>query len=497
VGNFGAVVTTGIYCRPGCGASPNRGNVRTFHLAAAAEAAGFRACLRCRPDRIQPSLSSQTAPELVCSAVRLIVDGALDDGTEHDLGAELGISSRHLRRLFAEHVGVTPDQLARSTRVHFARSLLDDTDMSFAEITFAAGFGSIRQFNRACQEIFRATPSELRARRRARDRLVADGGIMLRMTFTPPLDWEAMLDFMRTRAITEVEHVSADSYRRTVVIDGDPGVLEISPGGPDYLVLRAHLPHWKGLIHIVQRARGIFNLDADVDAANRHLAADPLIGPLAKARPGIRPPGTWDLFETAIEVAAREHAGADTTLTMRHIAERYGSPIPGVQALGLTRTFPAPQDLVSADLRGFGLSAPSIVAIRNLAEAARDRVSNLTSSDRPGAVVGEIHTLSAGSRQSLGLRLGEPDAFPSASPELLCALSRATRQLTTSQQAEDLADAWRPWRAHAATYLLLSDAAIEEQPRTCVLSDRGSQGLGREARQGSQQGYYADLGGAG
>ena len=477
MGNFGAVVTTGIYCRPSCGASPNRGNVRTFHLAAAAEAAGFRACLRCRPYRVQPSLSSQAAPELVCTAVRLIVDGALDDGTEHDLGARIGISSRHLRRLVAEHLGVTPDQLARSTRVHFARSLLDDTDLSFAEITFAAGFGSIRQFNRACKEIFRATPSELRARRRARDRLIADGGIMLRMTFTPPFDWRAMLDLMRARAIAGVEQVSADSYRRTVVIDGDPGVLEISPGGPDYLVLRAHLPHWRGLIHIVQRARGIFNLDANVDAANRHLAADPLIGPLVRARPGVRPLGTWDPFETAIEVIAAEHvSGADTALTMQHIVERCGPSVPGVQALGLTRTFPAPQDLVSADLRGLGLSTSGVAAIRQFAQTATDRVRNLPPTARPGALVEEIHTVSARCAHTLGWRLGEPDAFPCASPGLLRGLSHATGQHVTPDRAEDIGDTWRPWRAHAATYLWLNDAAIAFSPSTTAAKSPGSDG---------------------
>ena len=347
--------------------------------------------------------------------------------------------------------------------------LLEDTDLSFAEVTFAAGFGSIRQFNRACQEIFRATPGGLRARRRVRDRLIADGGIVLRMTFEPPFDWQAMLGFMRARAIAGVEHTSADSYRRTVVIEGDPGILEISPGGPGYLVLRAHLPHWKGLIHIVQRARGIFNLDADVDAANQHLAPDTLIGPLARCRPGIRPPGAWDPFETAIEAIAGEHASrADTALIMRHIAERHGSLIPGVRALGLTHTFPAPQELASADLHGLGLSSSSIAAVRNLAEAATDRVMKLTSSARPRALVESIHGLSDASAQSLGLRLAEPDAFPSTSPELLRALARATGQRITSQRAEDIADPWRPWRAHAATYLWLSDAALAAQPSTCV-----------------------------
>src|SRR5690348_1092957 len=147
-------MTTGIYCRPGCGARPRADNVRTFELAASAEAAGFRACLRCRPYRVAGSVPWD-APELVCRAIQMIIAGALDEGTEGDLAARLGLSERHLRRLFHEHLGVTPDQFARSRRAHFARRLLDDTDLTVIDVAFAAGFGSLRQFNRTMREVFR------------------------------------------------------------------------------------------------------------------------------------------------------------------------------------------------------------------------------------------------------------------------------------------------------------------------------------------------------
>jgi AraC family transcriptional regulator of adaptative response / DNA-3-methyladenine glycosylase II len=237
---FSAVATTGIYCRPGCSGRPHQGNVREYSLAAAAEAAGYRACLRCRPYRTESPID-WAGPELVCRAVQLIIGGALDDGvTEQELGTRLAVSPRHLRRLFGEHLGVTANQLARSRRTHFARRLLDDTDFSVADIAFAAGFGSVRQLNRACQEVFHAAPKELRARRRVSDRLVADGGITLRLPFQPPLDWDSMLGYFEARAIAGVEAVSGRTYRRTVLIDGDPGVLELAPGGPDYVLLRAH-----------------------------------------------------------------------------------------------------------------------------------------------------------------------------------------------------------------------------------------------------------------
>jgi AraC family transcriptional regulator of adaptative response / DNA-3-methyladenine glycosylase II len=190
--SFAGVVTTGIYCRPGCGARPSAENVTRFPLAAAAESAGYRACFQCRPYR-WPECVTWTGPELVCRAVRLILDGALDNATEEQLGRRLGISARHLRRLFTVHLGVTPDGLARSARAHFARRLLDDTDLSMVDIAFATGFGSVRQFNRDLQAIFRAPPGVLRAKRRKADRLTADGGLPLRLPFRGPLDWDSLV----------------------------------------------------------------------------------------------------------------------------------------------------------------------------------------------------------------------------------------------------------------------------------------------------------------
>ena len=456
--NFSAVVTTGIYCRPGCGGRPRPENVREFSLAAAAEAAGYRACFRCRPYRAQPS-ASWAGPELVCRAVQLILDGALDGNKEHDLGARLFISARHLRRLFHEHLGVTPDQLARSTRAHFARRLLDDTDLTIADIAFASGFGSVRQLNRECQDVFRAAPSELRARRRAGDRLVADGGLALRLPFQPPLDWDAMLGYFEARAISGVESVSKDTYRRTVMIDGDPGVLELSPGGSDHLVLRVHLPHWGGLIHVVQRARRIFNLDADVQAATDTLGADPIIGPLMRARPGIRPPGTWDPFETGVRaiIGQQVSVGGAGKITMR-IVERHGTPVPGLQALGLTCLFPSPSTLAAADLSGLGLTSARAAAVNAFARTVADRAVHLDRAsqlDRFVESVMAVPGLGPWTAHYLALRLGEPDAFPATDLGLRRSLSHSTGQPMAPQEAERVADRWRPWRAHAAIHLWL------------------------------------------
>jgi len=462
VSNFSAVVTTGIYCRPGCVARPRLDHVRPFDLAAAAEAAGYRACHRCRPYRV-PQPVGGIGPELVCRAVQLVVDGALDRGTEAQLGARLGVSARHLRRLFADHVGVTPDQLARSRRAHFARRLLDDTDMTITDIAFASGFGSVRQLNRACRDLFRATPRELRARRRSADRLVADGGLTLRLAFRPPLDWDAMLDYFATRAIRGVEHVAGDIYRRTIVIDGDPGVLELRPGGPEHLLLRVHLPHWEGLIHVVERARRIFNLDADLDAATAHLGSDPTIGSLVLARPGVRVPGTWDPFETGVRAVIGQQvsvAGAGTLAA--RLVQRYGTPVPGLRELGLTHTFPPPTTLASADLAGLGFTTSRASAIQNFACAVADDTVRLDRSvglDQVVIAVTAVPGLGPWTAHYLALRLGEPDAFPAADLGLRRAIAPTSPPSTSELTAR--AERWSPWRALAAVHLWLSGRRVQ------------------------------------
>jgi AraC family transcriptional regulator, regulatory protein of adaptative response / DNA-3-methyladenine glycosylase II len=459
--SFSAVVTTGIYCRPGCSARPLPRNVRPFSTAAAAEAAGFRACLRCRPYRSDAPVVC-AGPELVCRAVQLVVDGALDGHTEQQLGSRLGISARHLRRLFDEHLGVTPDQLARSRRAHFARRLLDDTDLPVADVAFASGFGSIRQLNRACQDVFRATPGELRARRRVTDRLVADGGLALRLAYPPPLDWDTMLGYFRARAIAGVEHVADGTYRRTVVIDGDPGVLELSSPSPEagHLLLRAHLPHWEGLIHVNQRARRIFNLDADVDGAVGQFRDDPILGALIDARPGLRPPGTWDPFETGVRAILGQQVSVSgaNTITAR-LVQRHGTPVPGLQSWGLTHVFPSADVLATANLDGLGLTAARASGVNAFARAVAGGEIDLDRSrplDQLVATIGATAGLGPWTAHYIALRLGEADAFPASDLGIRRALAHHTGERVTRLQAEARAETWRPRRAYAATQLWLS-----------------------------------------
>jgi AraC family transcriptional regulator of adaptative response / DNA-3-methyladenine glycosylase II len=436
---YSAVVTTGIYCRPGCGAKPLAENVRTFELAAAAEAEGFRACLRCRPYRVAGPVGS-SAPELVCRAVRLILEGALDDGTENAFAARLGISTRHLRRTFNEHLGVTPDRLARSRRAHFARRLLDDSDLSVTGVAFASGFGSLRQFNRAMREVFRATPVELRSRRRRADRLVADGGLAMRLPFTAPFDWDGIAAFLAARAVPGVESVEDGVYRRTISLDGATGVLEVQPGGADYLLFRAHLPYWEGLIHVVERVSRLVAIDADISPAVTLLAGDPTIGALVSARPGVRVPGVWGPFEVAIHAIVAQHNTLEEARErMGALVRAFGQPVPGL-AHGLTHLFPSAEVLAGADVEA--VDTASAGAIRELALRVVRGDVVLDGSVALGELVASltsIPALGANAAQQIALRLGQRDAFPD-SPHI----------------PAEVASKWRPWRAVAATHLMMA-----------------------------------------
>lgn len=455
---FSAVVTTGIYCRPGCPATPKAEHVVPFAFAAAAEASGFRACLRCRPYRSSEPAAWVGPSELVCRAVRLILDGALDDGSEEQLGARLGVSGRHLRRLFVEHAGATPDAVARSRRAHFARRLLDETDLPVVDVAFAAGFGSVRQLNRVVHDVFRAPPSTLRAKRRKADRLVADGGLDLRLPFRGPLDWDAMTGFLAPRALPGVESVSGDAvYRRTVRIEGFAGVLEVRrPDGADHLVLRAHLPRWEGLIHVVERVRRLFDLDADVPVITDTLRRDPMLRARVRARPGLRVPGAWDPFELAVRAVLGQQVSvrAATTLAGR-IVERFGQPVPGLDALGLTQLFPEPAALADADLRPAGLPAARAATVRELARRTLDGSLLLDGSRGLDRAVGDLCSvpgIGPWTAHYVAMRAcGEPDAFPASDLGLRRALGNG-RPLTP-REAEARSEPWRPWRAYGAVHL--------------------------------------------
>jgi len=459
---YSAVVTTGIYCRPGCGAKPLARNVRTFELPAAAEAAGFRACHRCRPYRVAGPVGSG-APELVCQVVQMIIDGALDDGTEAELAGRVGMSPRHLRRLFLKHLGASPDQLARSRRAHFARRLLDDTDLTVIDIAFASGFGSLRQFNRTMQEVFRASPTDLRSRRRRADRLAADGGLALRLPVLPGYDWDAVRTFLEVRALPGVEVIEGDTYRRTISVGGAPGLLEISPGGEGYLLLRAHLPHWEGLIHVVGRVGRLLGLDTDHAAGAAALRADAVLGAIVRDRPGLAVPGAWSAFEIGVwAILSRGRDPGSVAQWLEAVVTSLGTPVPGLPA-GLTHTFPDAEVVTSASLATIGLPTDDATAVAVLATAIADG-NNAAGCGTSVDVLAALPVVDQDLRDYLAFRLGQREAFPLADASLDAALADlGLHPSSTSPHPTPTPEQWRPWQALSAAHLMAHGDTLVRQ----------------------------------
>jgi len=377
--------------------------------------------------------------------MRLIVDGVLNEQLEGDLARRLGVSPRHLRRLFLEHVGATPDQVARSARAHFARRLLDDSDLPITDVAFAAGFGSVRQMSRVMHDVFHASPTTLRAKRRQSDRLVADGGLDTRLTFHPPFDGDRVMAFLAARAIPGVESIAGGIYRRTIEVDGLTGALEVWRDG-DHLIARFHLPRWEGLIHHMARVRRLFDLDHDPAAVAAALSDDPTLAPWPT---GLRVPGCWDPFEAGVRaIVGQQVSVATATATTGKIAQTHGIPTSGLDAFGLGFRFPAPKALIDADLP---LPRQRATAVRAFADAvANDRLA--LDGSLPLVCfedqLGELPGIGSWTAQYLALRLGYADAFPASDLGVIRALGAATPPETAEQ-----AEGWRPWRAYATVRL--------------------------------------------
>jgi AraC family transcriptional regulator of adaptative response / DNA-3-methyladenine glycosylase II len=301
--------------------------------------------------------------EMVRFGIQWIVDGALDADNGGKLASRLGVTHRQLRRLFQTHAGITPDQLARSRRAHLALRMLDDTDLPVADIVFASGFGSTRQFNRTMYDIFRITPLALRTRRRRGDQLVIDGGLVVRLGSSSELEWNATVACLATRAIAGVETIDRDAYRRTVVINGDVGALEIRRDRSGDVLMRALLPQWRDLLDVIQRARTVFNLDLHVETADD----------VPDRNSDARCSGAWDPFEAGVRAIVGQGRDDDAAraLTSR-IVEEYGQPAPGLADWRLTHVFPSVEMLARAEFDGIGLTTSEICTLRTFADALLD-----------------------------------------------------------------------------------------------------------------------------
>lgn len=290
---FTGVTSTGIYCRPVCPArTPRRENMVFLPSAAAAETAGFRACLRCRPETAPDIGAWLGTSNTVARALRLIDAGALDRGSTDDLAARLGVGERHLRRLFQKHLGAAPVSVAQTRRVLLAKALIHETDLPMAEVALASGFGSVRRFNESFQALYRRPPGALR-RRGVRTTGAVEGspGVKLNLTYRPPYDWNGLIAALEARQ----DGVRDGCWVRALdpAIDGASGAVTVARSAPGRLVVTVEASDLKALPGVLARVRRVFDLSADPEAIARDLSVDPLLKPLVEARPGLRLAGAW------------------------------------------------------------------------------------------------------------------------------------------------------------------------------------------------------------
>lgn len=425
---FVGIISTKIYCRPSCPVpTVKEKNVRYFLTASAATEAGYRPCLRCRPECVPGTPAWLGTPATVSRALRLIAEIDLNDGGVEQLARRLGVGSRHLRRLFLKHLGATPSEVAQIRRLQFAKKLIDETNLPMNRIALAAGFGCVRRFNDTIRKTWQRTPTQIR-RLAHRAESSLGNQYVFHLRYRPPYRWNEILRFLAARAIPGVECVKRGVYCRSIAVNGKSGWFEVGLDAASHsLVVRLQLPDPQSLFFVIERIRAMFDLNADWVAIEPVLRADRQLARLIDAAPGIRVPGCWDGFELTTRVVAGR------ALTARLVRE-FGKPLAS-PTHGLTHVFPTAQ--VLADAR--------VAKIRDFARAVRDRqiAFRCVESEPSITRLREISGIGKRAAQYVAMRaFGEPDAFPYASSSL-----------------EKRAEAWRPWRSYAAMYLSISGSA--------------------------------------
>jgi AraC family transcriptional regulator of adaptative response / DNA-3-methyladenine glycosylase II len=461
---FTAVHTTGIYCRPSCPArTPLARNVSFFTTAAAAQGAGFRACRRCRPDAVPGSPEWDVRADVVARAMRLIADGEVERSGVPGLAARLGYSERQLHRLLVAELGVGPLALARAQRAQTARLLIETTDLPMADVAFAAGFASIRQFNDTVREVFATTPTALR-RTTPGATGGASGWLTLRLAARAPYEAAEVLLFLGAHAVPGLEEWDGTTFARVLDLPHGPAVVRLSPGEGAAVTARLRLAELRDLGAAVTRCRRMLDLDADPAAVDDVLGADPALAAVVASAPGRRVPASPDADELAIRAVLGQQvsvAGA-RTLTARLLP--MGAPL--AEPVGtLTHAFPRAATLADADLTAVGLTGARRRTVSSLAAA-------LTSGDialDPGADREEaarallaVPGIGPWTAALVGLRgLADPDVWLPGD----LALRRSLAALGSSDA--EAASRWRPWRSYAVLHLwALAVPALFTRPAT-------------------------------
>ncbi|MDQ6648769.1 MAG: helix-turn-helix domain-containing protein [Actinomycetota bacterium] len=458
---FTAVTTTGIYCRPSCPVVPPKpAHMRFYPSAAAAQEAGFRACKRCRPDATPGSPAWDPRGDVVARAVRLIADGVVDREGVPGLASRLGYSARQLERLLRAELGAGPLALARAQRAQTARLLIETTALPMAQVAFAAGFASVRQYNETVQSVFALSPTELRTKAaRSRGTQPAGTGVItVRLPFRAPLLPDNLFGHLAATAVPGVEEWRDGSYRRTLRLPLGSGVVTLTPG-PEHITCRLRLTDLADLGTAVSRCRRLLDLDADPVAVDEALSDDAVLRPLVAKAPGRRVPRTVDGAELAVRAvlgqqvstaAARTHAG--------RLVAAYGVGIADPDG-GLTHLFPDPAALATLDPATLALPQARRRSLAGLVAALSEGTISVDAGADRGRVREQLAALPGigpWTVETIAMRaLGDPDAFL---PTDLGVRLAATRLGLPAKVPALLAYAqrWRPWRAYAVQHLWAS-----------------------------------------
>jgi AraC family transcriptional regulator, regulatory protein of adaptative response / DNA-3-methyladenine glycosylase II len=454
---FTAVVSTGVYCRPICPVRPpKRENMRFYSSAAAAEGAGYRPCLRCRPERAPGLATVDAASRLAGAAIARIEEHAVSNGKMSDLAGELGVSDRHLRRVTEAEFGVSPIELAQTQRLLLAKRLLSETSLRLTDVAFAAGFGSVRRFNALFKSRYGLNPRSIR-----RSSGTAPG-LTCQLDFRPPLAWQSMLAYLRNRAIPGVETVDATHYRRTVALANRQGWISVSLAKSATALEVVLSPTLAPVVGgVIVRVKHLFDLSAAPDAVAALLAEDAMLKPAVKRLPGLRVPGAFDGFELAVRAVLGQQVSVKGANTLAgRWAATFGTmidtPHPGLDRLAPTADRMC--NVATHEIQALGLPGSRARCLAALARAVADRRVVLST----GANVEEQLECLSGlpgvgpwTAQYIAMRaLHWPDAFPEGDLGLLRTAHLKPKELRAR------AECWRPWRAYAAHYLWQSSGVV-------------------------------------
>ena len=459
---FVGVTSTGIYCRPVCPArTPMRKNTRFFRHAAEAEAAGLRPCLKCRPETAPGTPAWAGTSTTVSRGLRLIAEHLQDELSVAELAARLGVTDRHLRRLFQEHLGASPVAVAQLYRVQLAKKLVTDTALSLTDVAFASGFGSLRRFNSAFKGTYGRAPRELRKEAATRSHSIAKE-FSVQLAYRPPFDLAGHLQYLSGRAIPGVEVVEAGRYSRVVEFEGVTGVISVSQGTRDRsLCLSVDTALAGYLPQIVARVRRMFDLNAEPGAIHAVLNRDKVMRKLVTKRPGLRLPGAWCPFELMIRAILGQQISVKGAKTLSgRLVSKYGERVEDSGVAGLTHAFPTPERLSRVKLNSIGVPLARAEALRGVARAFASGEVVLDPGTDPAAayelLVG-LKGIGPWTAEYVLMRgLGSPDGFPVDDLGLINALEALEGVRYKGKALLERAEAWRPWRAYATLHLWAS-----------------------------------------